>query len=351
MKIYNEITLEWNEDTKRYDNVVSEDSYEYDGELELAQQADKGLARFLMGTGIMKHNIGVDKALEALKETGAETKNWWDSASGLIDTLSTVLSVGSMFMPQLKALSLPLKALAATGIKAGTKVAGSAIADWIKPDVDVPEKIKQLQTGTEDEPAIGIGDWAKIGEGYEDIGQQSRGAGLRMRQGALMGMPGDFVNNLMQSYMMSKLFPSEVAGAAQEGVQPMTSLGGVTPDGAKFGTTRTALGGGPAPLSLPAPAPEGFGGIFPSGPSLGEWSGMKAGMLGSSIPAFQLPSPPGLGMLSAPSLGFPRSMPFQQQMQLSPIPQLAPMPAWQVPMMLPSEFPELEDTTMGYPAG
>ena len=38
MKIYNEITLEWNEDTKRYDNVVSEDSFEYDGDIAYAQQ-------------------------------------------------------------------------------------------------------------------------------------------------------------------------------------------------------------------------------------------------------------------------------------------------------------------------
>ena len=33
MKIYNKIILEWNEETQNYDNVVYEDSYEYDGEL------------------------------------------------------------------------------------------------------------------------------------------------------------------------------------------------------------------------------------------------------------------------------------------------------------------------------
>jgi uncharacterized protein (TIGR02145 family) len=35
MKIYNKIILEWNEETQNYDNVVYEDSYEYDGELML----------------------------------------------------------------------------------------------------------------------------------------------------------------------------------------------------------------------------------------------------------------------------------------------------------------------------
>ena len=37
MKIYNEIILEWNEDTHKYDKIVSEDSFDYDGELMLAQ--------------------------------------------------------------------------------------------------------------------------------------------------------------------------------------------------------------------------------------------------------------------------------------------------------------------------
>jgi len=36
MKIYNKITLAWNEETQRYDDVVYEDSFEYDGEIEEA---------------------------------------------------------------------------------------------------------------------------------------------------------------------------------------------------------------------------------------------------------------------------------------------------------------------------
>jgi uncharacterized protein (TIGR02145 family) len=37
MKIYNKIVIEWNDETQSYDKVVYEDSYEYDGELMLAE--------------------------------------------------------------------------------------------------------------------------------------------------------------------------------------------------------------------------------------------------------------------------------------------------------------------------
>ena len=38
MKIYNKIIIEWNDETQSYDKVVYEDSYEYDGELMLADE-------------------------------------------------------------------------------------------------------------------------------------------------------------------------------------------------------------------------------------------------------------------------------------------------------------------------
>jgi len=38
MKIYNKIIIEWNDETQSYDRVVYEDSYEYDGELMLADE-------------------------------------------------------------------------------------------------------------------------------------------------------------------------------------------------------------------------------------------------------------------------------------------------------------------------
>ena len=37
MKIYNKIIIEWNDKTQSYDKVVYEDSYEYDGELMMAE--------------------------------------------------------------------------------------------------------------------------------------------------------------------------------------------------------------------------------------------------------------------------------------------------------------------------
>ena len=37
MKIYNEVILQWNDETNRFD-VVSEDSFEYDGPVALARR-------------------------------------------------------------------------------------------------------------------------------------------------------------------------------------------------------------------------------------------------------------------------------------------------------------------------
>ena len=40
MKIYNKVVIAWNKATQRYDKTVYEDSFEYDGELYLAQTRD-----------------------------------------------------------------------------------------------------------------------------------------------------------------------------------------------------------------------------------------------------------------------------------------------------------------------
>ena len=40
MKIYNKIVLAWNDKTQTYDNVLFEDSFEYDGSVILAQNGE-----------------------------------------------------------------------------------------------------------------------------------------------------------------------------------------------------------------------------------------------------------------------------------------------------------------------
>ena len=172
------------------------------------QGGGRARALFNVGTSQLKHNIDIEDALEKLEKKKKKTQNWWESASGVTDALSNILSIGSMFIPGMQGLPLLTKALIGTGVKAGTKALSSAGADYLAPKVTTPKKIIDRQFGREGSPAIGTRDWEKIDEAYGDIGKFSNRAGLRMRQGALAGMPADFIQNLMQTYLMSKAFPS-----------------------------------------------------------------------------------------------------------------------------------------------
>tara|TARA_Y100000310_G_scaffold28657_1_gene27273 strand:- start:948 stop:1850 length:903 start_codon:yes stop_codon:yes gene_type:complete len=185
-------------------------------------------ALFNVGTSQLKHNIDIEDALEKLGKKKKKTQSWWESASGVTDALSNILTIGSMFIPGMQGLPLLTKALIGTGVKAGTKALSSAAADYLAPKVTTPKKIIDRQFGREGSPAIGTRDWEKIDEAYGDIGKFSNRAGLRMRQGALAGMPADFIQNLMQTYLMSKAFPQ--SPALEEPIKPSLPMAMGTAD-------------------------------------------------------------------------------------------------------------------------
>ena len=212
-------------------------------------------AMFTKGTDTLRHNISIEDALDALTKKTKKTEGWLGTAANLVEGLGTAASIGSMFIPGVRELSLLKQALLATGAKGVTKLLGSTAVDAFAPDVVTPKDIIDRQGIREGEPLMGVGDWRKIEEGYGDLEQFRNRAGLKMRQGTLAQMPVDFLKNYGTSYMMGKM------GVYDSGLEDVTSTSLTAP--------QRALGGGKLSLDLTG----GTGGTFTSPSSYSPFEG------------------------------------------------------------------------------
>jgi hypothetical protein len=325
MKIYNEITLEWNEDTKRYDNVVSEDSFEYDGELELAQYGTFAPAGRLKA-GTMGRQTQWD-LIDAAEEQAEKQAGHFGLGSILSFVTSAIMTSMGVPYPVAKGIT------------------DSLVAATYKPET------YKSKTG-----------WGT--KRYEQLGER----GERAKSEGLERAGTGFAQNMLLSWAYPELFggvedklkgwknklfgDDEVIELAEDAsTQPMTSLGGKASTAQSFDTKldwvrdvlggdvtggrparggynlassslegavpgmefggRTALGGGPVPFSLQdsrsALPAESLASVF-GGPLGGE--AYKRGPLGGNLGEFSGANADWY-RFAAPELGFPKQRPLQ----------------------------------------